>query len=70
MPQDSRQVSIAALTGPDGRADRSRVCALVHRIAGVSEPDLLSREQVQKVYDELERLIEHRNNNALEVRAA
>ena len=51
---------VAGLTGPDGRADRSKVCELVHRVAGVDEPDLLTREQVQDVYDELDRLIEPR----------
>ncbi len=48
---------VAGLTGPDGRADRSKVCDLVRRVAGVDEPDLLTREQVQDVYDELEHLI-------------
>jgi hypothetical protein len=52
---------LAGLTGPDGRADRSTVSELVHRIAGVSDPDLLTREQVQDVYDELERLTEQRS---------
>ena len=47
----------AGLTGADGRADRSKVCELVQRVAGVDEPDLLTRESVQDVYDELERLI-------------
>jgi hypothetical protein len=54
---------VAGLTGADGRADRDKVCQLVHRVAGVDEPDLLTREQVQDVYDELDRLIadnEHR----------
>jgi DNA polymerase-3 subunit epsilon len=54
---------VAGLTGADGRADRDMVCQLVHRVAGTDEPDLLTREQVQDVYDELERLIadnEHR----------
>jgi DNA polymerase III epsilon subunit family exonuclease len=54
----------AGLTGPDGRADHGKVCELVHRITGVNEPDLLTREQVQNVYDELERLIEQRNHQA------
>lgn len=48
---------IAGLTGADGRADRDKVCELVHRVAGAQEPDLLTREQVQDVYDELDRLI-------------
>ena len=50
-----------ALTAPRRPAARS---ALVHRIAGVNEPDLLTREQVQDVYDELERLIEQRAPNS------
>jgi len=53
---------LAGLTGSDGRADRSKVRELVDRIAGVSEPDLLTREQVQDVYEELERLTEQRNH--------
>jgi hypothetical protein len=53
---------VAGLTGSDGRADRSKVSELVDRIAGVSEPDLLTREQVQDVYDELERLMEQRSH--------
>lgn len=51
----------AGLTGSDGRTDRTKVSELVERIAGVSEPDLLTREQVQDVYDELERLMEQRS---------
>lgn len=47
----------AGLTGADGRADRDRVVELVRRVAGVDEPDRLNREQVQDVFDELERLI-------------
>jgi DNA polymerase-3 subunit epsilon len=47
---------LAGLTGPDGHADRSKVSGLVQCIAGVREPDLLTREQVQDVYDELARL--------------
>ena len=53
---------LAGLTGSDGRADRSKVSELVDRIAGVSEPDLLTREQVQDVYEELERLMEQRSH--------
>jgi DNA polymerase III epsilon subunit family exonuclease len=55
----------AGLTGPDGRADRVKICELVHHITGVDEPDRLNREQVQNVYDELERLIEHRKRQAV-----
>jgi DNA polymerase III epsilon subunit family exonuclease len=38
---------VAGLTGADGRADRSKVCELIHRVAGINEPDMLTREQVQ-----------------------
>ena len=55
---------VAGLTGADGRADRSKVCELVHRVAGVDEPDLLTREQVQDVYDELDRLIAENEQRA------
>ena len=48
---------VAGLTSSDGRADRGKVRELIHRIAGIDEPDGLTREQVQDVYDELERLI-------------
>ena len=48
---------VAGLTGSDGRADRGKVCELILRVAGIAEPDHLTREQVQDVYDELERLI-------------
>jgi len=48
----------AGFTGPDGRSDRGQVCELVRRIAGVDKPELLTREQVQTVYDRLEELIE------------
>ena len=48
---------VAGLTGSDGRADRGKVCELVLHVAGIEEPDRLTREQVQDVYDELERLI-------------
>ena len=58
---------VAGLTGADGRADRSKVCELVHRVAGVDEPDLLTREQVQDVYDELDRLIAENEQRAAAV---
>ena len=51
---------VAGLTGPDGRADRNKVCEVVRRVAGVEEPDLLTRDEIQDVYDELERLSERR----------
>ncbi len=46
----------AGLLRPDGGVDRDRVVALVHRTTGVTDVDALTREQVQAVYDELERL--------------
>jgi DNA polymerase III epsilon subunit-like protein len=58
---------VAGLTGADDRVNRSKVCELVDRIAGVAEPDLLTREQVQDVYDELERLIAQNGQQAAAV---
>jgi DNA polymerase III epsilon subunit family exonuclease len=55
---------VAGLTGPDGRADRSKVYELVNRVAGVNEPNVLSRAQVQDVYDELGRLIDENDQPA------
>lgn len=55
---------VAELTDAEGRADRARVCELIDRIAGVAEPDLLNREQLQLVYDELDRLIASRLQHA------
>jgi DNA polymerase III epsilon subunit-like protein len=55
---------VAGITGADGRADRTKVCELVLRMAGVDEPDLLTREQVQNVYDELDRLIAENERQA------
>jgi len=49
---------VAGLVAPDGRADREQVLALVHRVAGTHDVDSLNREQVQDVYDELERIAE------------
>lgn len=48
----------AALICPDGSVDRERVASLVERVAGTTDVDSLTREQVQDVYDELERVIE------------
>lgn len=47
----------AGLLLPGGGVDRSQVVALVQRVAGTTNVDSLSREQVQDVYDALERLI-------------
>lgn len=46
----------AGIVGIDGAVDRDAVAALVARIVGSVEIDELSREQVQDVYDELERI--------------
>jgi DNA polymerase-3 subunit epsilon len=48
----------AGLVGADGRVEKDRIVALVERVTGSSDVDALSREQVQDVYDELERLID------------
>ena len=47
-----------------GRAERGKVCELILRVAGIDEPDRLTREQVQDVYDELERLITENEQRA------
>lgn len=47
----------AGLLGSDGHVDRARVVAVVERVTGSADVDALTREQVQDVYDELERLI-------------
>ncbi|MCZ7588230.1 MAG: 3'-5' exonuclease [Gaiella sp.] len=56
-PQVRRVFALARAAGllaPDGKVDREAVVALVERVAGVSDVDALTREQVQEVYDELE----------------
>ena len=55
---------VAGLTGSDGRADRDKVCDLVLRVASVVEPDQLNREQVQDIFDELERLTAENDRRA------
>jgi DNA polymerase III epsilon subunit family exonuclease len=50
----------AGLLRPDGGVDRAQVVALVGRAAGADDVDSLTREQVQDVYDALDRLIETR----------
>ena len=52
------------LTGCEGRADRGKVCELILRVAGIEEPDRLTSEQVQDVYDELDRLITESDQQA------
>ena len=47
----------AGLVGRDGAVDRDAVAALVARVAAGVEVDALSHEQVQDVYDELERML-------------
>jgi DNA polymerase-3 subunit epsilon len=50
----------AGLLAPDGSVDRGQVVALVEQVAGTSDVDSLTREQVQDVYDALQELIERR----------
>ncbi len=60
-PQIRRVFGLAHSAGlllPDGSVDRDRVAALVARVAGTTEVDSLTREQVQDVYDALELMIE------------
>ncbi len=47
------------LVQPDGSVDRDAVIALVERVAGTSDVDALTREQVQDVFDELEAVSGH-----------
>lgn len=47
----------AGMLCADGAVDGTQVVALVGRVAGTADVDSLTREQVQDVYDELERLI-------------
>ena len=47
----------AGLLLPAGGVDRNQVVALVERVSGTADVDSLTREQVQDVYDALERLI-------------
>jgi DNA polymerase III epsilon subunit family exonuclease len=47
----------AGLLVPSGSVDRDQVVALVERVAGTADVDALTCEQVQDVYDVLERLI-------------
>ena len=48
----------AGLLRPDGGVDRDRVLALVEKVTGTSDVNALTREQVQDVYDALDRLRE------------
>lgn len=47
----------AGLLLPSGAVDRAKVIALVGSVAGTAAVDSLTREQVQDVYDALEKLI-------------
>ncbi len=63
-PQIRRVFGLARSAGllrPDGGVDREAVLALVERVTGTPDVDVLTREQVQAVYDELEREIERRS---------
>jgi DNA polymerase III epsilon subunit family exonuclease len=51
----------AGLLLPSGSVDRDQVVALVERVAGIADVDAVTREQVQDVYDALERLIAARS---------
>lgn len=44
--------------------DREKLCELIERVAGIKDADGLTREQVQDVYDKLERLITKNNQQA------
>jgi DNA polymerase III epsilon subunit family exonuclease len=54
----------AGLLRRDGVVDRDQVVALVECVAGTADMDALTREQVQDVYDTLDRLIETRDREA------
>ncbi len=59
-PQIRRVFGLARSAGillPDGAVDRSQVVTLVEHVAGTTDVDSMTREQVQDVYDALERLI-------------
>jgi hypothetical protein len=47
----------AGLLLPAGCVDHNQVVALVERVSGTADVDSLTREQVQDVYDALERMI-------------
>ncbi len=60
-PQIRRLFGMARSAGfrlSDGSADREEVVALVLRVVGTSDVNVLTRAQVQDVYDALEALIE------------
>ena len=64
-PQIRRVFGMARSAGlfrPDGGVDRDQVTTLVERATGTSDVNALSREQVQVVYDALDRLIEQRSS--------
>jgi DNA polymerase III epsilon subunit family exonuclease len=66
-PQIRRVFGLARSAGllrSDGGVDRDRVVALVSRVVGTADVDALNREQVQDVYDALDRLIAARREAA------
>jgi DNA polymerase III epsilon subunit-like protein len=59
-PQIRRVFGLARSAGlllPSGAVDRAQVVALVERVAGTAAVESLTREQVQDVYDAIEKLI-------------
>ena len=56
-PQSVRPRTLGRLLTSDGVVDRAQVVALVQRVAGTTDVDSLTREQVQDVYDALDGLI-------------
>jgi hypothetical protein len=59
-PQVRRVLTLARAAGlvaPDGTVDTDALARLAGRVCGVREVAALTREQVQDVYDELERLV-------------
>jgi DNA polymerase III epsilon subunit-like protein len=60
----------AGLVDSDGVVDRAQVVELVREVVGVTDPDALTREQVQDVFEALERLGAARQSQPGDVRPA